>query len=145
MATTVWLDEATHARLKRLKEKSGRTSLGQVVQDLLRTETAAEIFAANEAVIRKLCKAHRVTRLHAFGSRARGDAVPGSDLDLAIEVTSIADFLDFQVAIGQALAVSTDIIPFPQNNPLLLEKIEQEGFSFDNSTTSSDSQATFKP
>lgn len=143
MATTVWLDNETHARLKAQKEKSGRTSLGQVIQDLLRTETAEEIFAANEALIRRLCKKHNVTRLRAFGSRARGDAVPGSDLDLAIEVESISDFLDFQEAI-QALAVSTDVIPFPQNNPALLKVIEQEGFSFDISTTSSGSQKTSK-
>lgn len=144
MATTVWLDETTHKRLHALKTKRGRTSLGQVIRDLLRTETAEEIFAANEALIRRLCRKHNVTRLRAFGSRVRGDAVPESDLDLAIEVDTIGNFLDFQEAIGQALAVSIDVIPFPQNNPALLKAIEREGFTFDIYETSSDSQRASK-
>lgn len=130
MATTVWLDTETHARLKALKEKSGRTSLGQVIQDLLRTETAEEIFAANEATIRRLCKKFNVTRLRAFGSRARGDAVAGSDLDLAIKVETISDFLGFQEAIEQALAVSTDVVMFASNRPRVMENIEREGIEF---------------
>jgi predicted nucleotidyltransferase len=33
-------------------------------------------------------KAEGVTRLYLFGSRARGDARPGSDLDVLVETTS---------------------------------------------------------
>jgi predicted nucleotidyltransferase len=130
MATTVWLDNATHARLKALKEKSGRTSLGQVIKDLLRTESAAEIFAANEDVIRALCVQFNVVRLRAFGSRARGDAVAESDLDLAIETDTIVNFLGFQEAIGQELAVSTDVVMFASKRPRVSAHIEAEGVEF---------------
>ena len=53
-----------------------------------------------------LCRAHGITRLEIFGSVARGDAQPGSDVDLIATLTKPLGFRfyglgdDMEVALG---------------------------------------------
>jgi predicted nucleotidyltransferase len=66
-------------------------------------------------VIAELCRKHGITRLHAFGSYARGDFREGSDLDLLvefdralglIEFTGVA--LDFEDRLGMPVDLVTE-------------------------------------
>jgi uncharacterized protein len=45
----------------------------------------SEVVAARRDEIHKIAASHGVTRLLVFGSVARGDSHPGSDLDLLVE------------------------------------------------------------
>lgn len=88
MHTTIALQPATHERLLELKRQRKLASMDAVVRKLLEEPvlSATKLFKAHEAAIRAICTKYGVTRLVAFGSRARGDARPGSDLDLVVDL-----------------------------------------------------------
>ncbi len=59
-------------------------------------------------------RAHGVTRLALFGSAVRGEARPGSDIDLLIEVDrerrfSLVDFVDLQDYLSHLLGRHADL------------------------------------
>lgn len=117
MATTVWLDRATHARLLEMKQKRHLASLGAVIRSLLDdpVESAQTIYQRRKKEVDAVCKKHGVKRLIAFGSRARGDARPDSDLDVAVELPDNVglEVVDIFRAIQQAFACPTDVIELP--------------------------------
>src|SRR5688500_18964730 len=97
-ATTVWLDRATHARLVETKQRVKAKTLGETIRKLLDgpQETAQMIYARRKKEVDEVCKKYGITKLVAFGSRARGDAVAGSDLDVAIQMPlNVDDPLSF--------------------------------------------------
>lgn len=115
MATTIWLDEHSRDRLAALKRHYKVTSIGAVIRQLLDQpqETARQIYERRKGPVDAVCKRFCIRRLVAFGSRARGDARPGSDLDLLVEMEPgpwLADFQDARDALEQAFACPTDII-----------------------------------
>lgn len=131
MATTIWLDRPTHARLLELKQKRHLTSLGAVIRSLLDdpVESAETIYQRRKKEVDAVCKKHGVKRLIAFGSRARGDARPDSDLDVAVELPDGIglEFVDILQDIKQAFACSADVIPLPTHRPRLMKNINQDG------------------
>ena len=53
-----------------------------------------------------------IKRLRVFGSRARGDAHPDSDLDLLVDMSDTADMLDFiglQTELSDILDIPVDL------------------------------------
>ncbi len=67
--------------------------------------------AEMRALLRPFCEKHRIRRLDVFGSAARGDAVPGSDVDLLVTLndsTSVSTALLLEMA-GEA----EEIVGFP--------------------------------
>ena len=59
-----------------------------------------------------LCRAHGITRLEIFGSVARGDAQPGSDVDLIATLTKPLGFRFYGLAddMEEALGVEVDLL-----------------------------------
>lgn len=129
-ATTVWLDRATHARLLEAKQRMKARSLGEAIQRLLDgpQETAAMIYKRRKKQVDAACRKHGVRKLVAFGSRARGDAKAGSDLDVAIDLPlgEGFNFIHAQRDIEQAFACPTDVIDWPAHRPGLMAEIERD-------------------
>jgi len=131
MATTIWLDRPTHARLLDLKQKRHLTSLGAVIRSLLDdpVESAQMLYQRRKTEVDAVCKQYGVKRLVAFGSRARGDARPDSDLDVAVDLPG---GLGLEVVgaiqdLEQAFACTADVVPMPSHRPLLMANIERDG------------------
>jgi predicted nucleotidyltransferase len=59
-----------------------------------------------------LCRAHGITRLEIFGSVARGDAQPGSDVDLIATLTKPLGFRFYGLAddMEKILGVEVDLL-----------------------------------
>ena len=59
-----------------------------------------------------LCRAHGITRLEVFGSVARGDAQPGSDVDLVATFTKSLgwDYFTLDEKMGEVLGVPVHLL-----------------------------------
>jgi hypoxanthine-DNA glycosylase len=92
-------------------------------------------FGLPEDTIRKITgilAAHpSVEKIVLFGSRAKGNARPGSDIDLAVVGTSLTsnDLLDLSVGVDRLeIAQKTDIIDYLKiNDPALIDHIGRVG------------------
>ncbi|MEG9225493.1 nucleotidyltransferase domain-containing protein [Aeromicrobium sp. Sec7.5] len=72
-------------------------------------------------VLRALAAEHGYERLAVFGSVARGDARPNSDIDLLVEApegTSTFGFLRFKQLIEQVLGRETDLVSYGGLKPI---------------------------
>lgn len=71
-----------------------------------------------------------IHKIYLFGSRARGDFKPHSDIDIAIlcPQANISDWLDILAVIDHAdTLLKIDCVRLDTTDPLLKEKILQEG------------------
>lgn len=76
-------------------------------------------------------KRHKIHSLTAFGSRARGEAEPGSDLDLAAQMEPDAPplaLLSAEADLEDVLGVKVQLIEPP--NPRLDAAIRRDGIPF---------------
>ena len=72
-----------------------------------------------------------IRRLSLFGSVARGDAAPDSDVDLAAEFdpaagVDLVHLVALERRIGEALGRAVDILPEPIENPRLRTNVERD-------------------
>ena len=89
----------------------------------------AQLLEERRSEIYRIAAKHGVTRLHVFGSVARGDAQPDSDIDFLIEVgpTTSAWFpagliMDLEHLLGHRVEVVTE----QALNPALREAVLNE-------------------
>lgn len=134
MGTTVWIDDETRSALRKLQASFGTPSVNATIQRLIAQPSpdARALFAVHREGIREILQRHRLRRLVAFGSRARGDAGPASDLDLAAEVAKGADPLALLAAEGDLealLGMPVHLVELP--NQRLAKVLKKEGVPFD--------------
>jgi predicted nucleotidyltransferase len=79
------------------------------------------------------CQSNGVKRLELFGSRARADSLPNSDVDLLVEFkeplqAGLFDrFLALREALERILACNVDLVEYSAiQNPILRKRIEQD-------------------
>lgn len=92
--------------------------------------TAKALYQANKEQVDKVLKKHRIRRLVAFGSRARGDARPDSDLDLVATVpaeTSLFDLVHMQDDLEEVLGVEVNLLTPGGLRPRLKRHVEEDG------------------
>jgi predicted nucleotidyltransferase len=94
--------------------------------------TLDELRASKREAILAIARRHGVTDVRVFGSFARGDARPGSDLDLLIQAGAettpffpgglLADLED-------ALGMRLDVVEEPALDPLLRDEVLREAIA----------------
>jgi uncharacterized protein len=82
--------------------------------------------------ILRIASRHHARNVRVFGSRARGEAGPDSDLDLLVEMGEGSNLLDL-VALGQELGdeleLRVDVLSDAGLSPYLRERILEEAVS----------------
>jgi predicted nucleotidyltransferase len=74
-------------------------------------------------------KRYGVLRASVFGSRARGDATPGSDLDLLVEFEegrTLFDLLALRLELEEVLGHKVDVLTYPTVHPRIRTRILEE-------------------
>lgn len=67
-----------------------------------------------------------VVRAGIFGSRARGESGPDSDLDLLVELESgrsLLDLVGLQLDLTERLGIQTQVVTYNSLHPLLRDRI----------------------
>lgn len=96
--------------------------------DLARQDPAS-LLEAGAPIVKALAAERGFTRLAVFGSVARGDARPNSDIDLLVEApegTSSFDFVRFQQLIEHVLGRHVDMVSYGGLKPGLDDDIRRE-------------------
>jgi len=79
--------------------------------------------------IMSIARRHGITSIRLFGSTARGDAGPGSDLDFLVEMEpgrSLFDLGGFQVDLEEALRCKVDVVTENGLRERIREEVLQE-------------------
>lgn len=90
----------------------------------MKTYTVSEI----KSIVSRLAKQYGAERIYLFGSYARGDSTPASDIDLRIDKGSIRGFqlggllLDLEASLG----VPVDLVPTSSLDQRFLDAIQKE-------------------
>jgi uncharacterized protein len=132
MHTTIALQPATKEKLADLKRAWRLRSLEEVVEQLLAgpPKTAKQLFLAHRTAVMKVLEKRGVTRLVAFGSRARGDARPDSDLDLMVRLPAGASLFDqagLLMDLQEVFGMKVDVVTEGPHLGRLNARIEAEG------------------
>ena len=90
-------------------------------------ESVIATLRAHEAELR----AAGIKRLSLFGSVARGEAGPDSDVDLAVELdpaahVSLFDLVSLDRRVGELLGRRAELLPEPVEKPRLRANIERD-------------------
>lgn len=126
---TIAITPGTHALLVRRKLDLGLPNMDAVLQELLGKPPLAQRVAAAQGIIALIARKYRVKRIRMFGSAARGEDGPGSDLDLLVDFVGAADLLervDMQSELSHALACPVDLTTEASLHPRLRKAILAE-------------------
>ena len=77
----------------------------------------------------ELCRQNGVIRIALFGSVARGEADPHSDIDLVVEFSkpiSLLEFTALERQLSEALGRKVDLLTEAAISPYLREKIKRD-------------------
>lgn len=80
-------------------------------------------------VIHEIAGRYGVRDVRLFGSHARGEATPNSDLDLLIRLEpgrGFRDFMDFCEELEKALKTKVDVVPEDGLSPFLRDQVLAE-------------------
>ena len=90
----------------------------------MKTYTVSEI----KSIVSRLAKQYGAERIYLFGSYARGDSTPASDIDLSIDKGSIRGFqlggllLDLEDSFG----IPVDLVPTSSLDQRFLDTIQKD-------------------
>jgi len=79
--------------------------------------------------ISRICKAYNVAKVGLFGSLARGDYGPASDVDLLVEFSeplSLLQLVALERQLAEVLKRKVDLVTRKALSPYLAQRIEQE-------------------
>jgi predicted nucleotidyltransferase len=79
--------------------------------------------------IREIARRHGVERVRLFGSEARGEAGPSSDIDLLVRFApgrGFRDLMDFCEEIEEALARKVDVVTEDGLSPFIRQRVLHE-------------------
>jgi len=127
MKTTIKLSPETKKMLEELKQHQ-RETYEDVIRRIVSERGGPPISQMLEQVVRYLRK-RGVKNIAVFGSRARGDARPGSDLDLLIDPpkgTSLLDHVAMEMELSKLLGVKVELVSRAAVSPYMRERIEGE-------------------
>ena len=130
--TTVAMESATRDRLLALKAAWGARSIEEVIERLVGGAPmgARALYAQRKREVDAVLRKHRVRRLVAFGSRARGDARPDSDLDLVATLPAGASLLDvvrLKDDLEAAFGLPVNIVSPRAMGPRLRKHVDRDG------------------
>ncbi len=77
----------------------------------------------------EVLKRHGIKKMKIFGSYARGEERPDSDLDIIVEFTerkSLREFVGIEQELEDALKIKVDLLMESSISPYLKERIEKE-------------------
>ena len=91
----------------------------------------AERLKVSEAALAAICARYRVHELAVFGSAARGDAGPGSDVDLLVLFedgvpVTLFTLIDLQAELATLFKRPVDIVPKDGLKPVLRREVLAE-------------------
>ncbi|PNY81050.1 nucleotidyltransferase family protein [Deinococcus koreensis] len=84
---------------------------------------------AHRYALQALARKHGVAEVQIFGSTARGETGPDSDLDLLVRLEAGRSLLDraaFKVEVEELLGVSVDVANPDTLHPLIRERVQRE-------------------
>lgn len=130
--TTIALRPAAKERLAELKRKWRLRSMEEVIDRLLAgpPATAEQLFKAHKAAVMMVMRKHGITKLVAFGSRARGDARPDSDLDLMVDLPASASLFDqakVMLDLEKVFGMKVDVVEDGPHLGRMADRIRNEG------------------
>jgi len=125
--------EPSISMLRKLIEATGQ----RLVIDLVHTRplglpdtTRGRLLRRRRAAIREVADRHGVSNLRVFGSVARGDDGPDSDVDIAVDLPesiSLIGLAGIAREITERLGVEVDLVPAHTLHPEVAEDLEREG------------------
>lgn len=89
----------------------------------------AHIVGKRRREILRVAAMHRVRDVRVFGSVARGEAKPGSDLDLLVKLdpeTSLLDLIAFKQDLEDMLGCQVDVLTEASVSPYIRDQVLQE-------------------
>lgn len=98
----------------------------QVAQERTEGVRPSELVAAGGSVLRKVAESRGFTQLAVFGSAARGDDRPDSDLDLLVQPPADADLFDMlrlEELLASIVGRSVDLVSYRGLDPRLDQDI----------------------
>jgi predicted nucleotidyltransferase len=87
------------------------------------------LIAKERERIARVAASFGAARVRVFGSRARGDASPDSDLDLIVEMErgrSLLDLIALERQLKDMLGIEVDVLTTGSISPYLRDTIERE-------------------
>ena len=79
--------------------------------------------------LKKILKKHGAKKVEIFGSYARGEAKPGSDIDVIVEFKerkSLLELVGIEQELEDSLGMNIDLLTESSINPYLMERIKKE-------------------
>lgn len=79
--------------------------------------------------VTSILASHGAKKISIFGSYARGEADPGSDIDIIVEFSerkSLLDIVGIEQELSEALGMKVDLLTEKSISPYLVDRIKKE-------------------
>lgn len=115
-----------------LKQKWGTKSVDEVIARLLSgaPRSARASYQERKAKVDAVVEKYGIQQLTAFGSRARGEGRPDSDLDLAGRLPDdlgLFDLVHLNDDLAKAFGMPVDFVELDAAKPKVRKRIERDG------------------